>query len=125
PALLWLGLPAVRANATSTVALWPGSLAGAWGYRRALAGARRSWLSLLVPSLLGGALGAFLLVRLPSRVFEGAAPWLVLGSTLLFAWQLVRRGRRSRQRGRDGRGGPPADAAIATPPVATMPRALH
>jgi uncharacterized membrane protein YfcA len=93
PALVWLGLPAVRANATSAVALWPGSLAGAWGFRGPLARARREWLWLVVPSLVGGAVGAVLVVRLPSRVFAGVAPWLVLGSTLLFAAHTIRRQR--------------------------------
>ncbi|HET9768881.1 MAG TPA: TSUP family transporter, partial [Thermoanaerobaculia bacterium] len=64
PALLWLGLPPVVANATSAVALWPGSLAGAWGFRGALRRARRQWLWLLVPSVLGGGVGALLVVTL-------------------------------------------------------------
>ena len=85
PALLWLGLPPVAANATSAVALWPGSWASAWGFRRALRGVRREWLWLLVPSVVGGTLGAVLLVELPPRAFRAVAPWLVLGSTLLFA----------------------------------------
>jgi uncharacterized membrane protein YfcA len=97
PALLWLGLPPVTANATSAVALWPGSLAGAWGFRGALRRARRRWLWLLVPSVAGGAAGALLLVALPSRVFAGAAPWLVLASTLLFAANTIRRQRLGEQ----------------------------
>jgi uncharacterized protein len=85
PALLWLGLPPVAANATSAVALWPGSWSGAWGFRRALRRSRREWLWLLVPSVVGGTLGAMLLVELPPGAFRALAPWLVLGSTLLFA----------------------------------------
>ena len=85
PALLWLGLPPVAANATSAVALWPGSWSGAWGFRTALRRARPQWLWLLVPSVLGGALGAALLVEMPPAAFRALAPWLVLGSTLLFA----------------------------------------
>ena len=75
------------------MALWPGSLAGAWGFRRALRQVRRRWLWLLLPSVIGGAFGAVLLVALPSRIFRGAAPWLVLASTLLFAVQTLRRQR--------------------------------
>jgi uncharacterized membrane protein YfcA len=103
PALLWLGLTAVTANASSAVALWPGSLAGAWGFRRALRGARRAWFWLVVPSIVGGTLGAWLLVALPTRVFASVAPWLVLASTLLFAAQTLRR-----QRLGDAAAGPPA-----------------
>ena len=85
PALLWLGLPPVAANATSAVALWPGSWSSAWGFRKALRRARPAWLWLLVPSVVGGVVGAVLLVELPPEAFSALAPWLVLGSTLLFA----------------------------------------
>ncbi|HEV8631950.1 MAG TPA: sulfite exporter TauE/SafE family protein [Thermoanaerobaculia bacterium] len=94
PALLWLGLPPVVANATSTVGMWPGSLAGAWGFQRSLRQARPAWFWLLLPSMIGGAIGAALLVVLPSSIFAGVAPWLVLGSTLLFAGQTLRLQRR-------------------------------
>jgi uncharacterized membrane protein YfcA len=102
PALLWLGLPPVAANATSAVALWPGSWSGAWAFRRALRGARRQWLWLLAPSLVGGTLGALLLVELPPAAFRLLAPWLVLGSTLLFAAEPWIRRRLGPHRG-DGR----------------------
>jgi uncharacterized membrane protein YfcA len=75
---------AVVANATSTVALVPGSLAGAWGYRREMNRARR-WLSLLVgPSLAGGAIGALLVTRLDPAYFDALVPWLLLTAALLF-----------------------------------------
>jgi uncharacterized membrane protein YfcA len=78
---------AVIANVTSTVALWPASLSGAWGYRREFSGSRR-WLRwLLAPSLIGGALGAWLLVWLPPGVFAILVPWLILTAALLFALQ--------------------------------------
>ena len=54
PALLALGVPPVSANATSTMALWPGSLASMWGYRRELVGAERWAIRLAIPSILGG-----------------------------------------------------------------------
>ncbi|HET6577701.1 MAG TPA: sulfite exporter TauE/SafE family protein [Gemmatimonadales bacterium] len=85
PALIWLGLPPIHANATSAVALWPGSLGGAWGFRREVKQARRWWLWLLLPSVVGGGLGAWLLIHTPPRCFKSLAPWLVLGSTLLIA----------------------------------------
>jgi uncharacterized membrane protein YfcA len=75
---------AVVANATSTVALVPGSLAGAWGYRREMRRARR-WLYLLVgPSLAGGVIGALLVTRLDSAYFAALVPWLLLTAALLF-----------------------------------------
>lgn len=87
PALLGLGIPAVAANATSTVALWPGSLASMLGYRRELAGAERWALRLAVPSILGGCLGAWLLLVTSEARFRALVPWLVLSATVLFAVQ--------------------------------------
>ena len=75
---------AVVANATSTVALVPGSLAGAWGYRREMERVRR-WLYLLVgPSLAGGVIGALLVTRLAPAYFAALVPWLLLTAALLF-----------------------------------------
>jgi uncharacterized membrane protein YfcA len=77
------------ANTTSTVALVPGSMAGAWGYRRDLRG-MGSWLWLLVlPSLLGGLIGALLLTkpRDSDRYFELVIPWLLLLAVMLFLLQ--------------------------------------
>jgi uncharacterized protein len=87
PALLWIGRDPIIANATNTVAIWPGSLAGAYGFRRELATVRRWLLLLIVPSLVGGALGGWLLLRTPSPVFERLVPFLILGATLLLAAQ--------------------------------------
>ncbi len=87
PALVWVGLAAKVANATSTVALVPGALASFFGYRdEALP--HRAWLrALIVPSLFGGAAGSLLLLATPEHWFERLAPGLVLFATLLFAWQ--------------------------------------
>src|SRR5262249_15339496 len=66
----------VVANATSTVALLPGSIAGAWGYRREV---RESvqWLKLLIwPSLIGGGVGTLLVTRLEAKYFAALVPWL-------------------------------------------------
>lgn len=87
PALLGLGVPAISANATSTVALWPGSLSSMWGYRRELEGARGWAVRLAVPSVLGGIAGAALLLVTPEERFKALVPWLVLGATCLFALQ--------------------------------------
>jgi uncharacterized membrane protein YfcA len=80
-------MSSVQANATSTVALMPGSAAAAWGYRRELRGSGR-WLWLLgPPSLVGGLIGTLLVVGLPDRVFDFAVPWLLLTASLLFLFQ--------------------------------------
>lgn len=87
PALLWIGRDPIIANATNTVAIWPGSLAGAYGFRRELATVRGWLLMLIVPSLAGGALGGWLLLRTPTPVFERLVPFLILGATILLATQ--------------------------------------
>jgi len=87
PALVGLGIPAIVANATSTVALWPGALGSIYGYRQELAGARAWAIRFAVPSLIGGLVGALLLLRTPGERFDVIVPWLVLGATLLFLVQ--------------------------------------
>lgn len=87
PALIALGVPPIAANATSTVALWPGSLASFWGYRGAIRELRPWWLHWAAPSLLGGITGAILLITTPERNFEALVPWLILGATVLFLAQ--------------------------------------
>lgn len=87
PALLWIGRDPIVANATNTVAIWPGSLAGAYGFRRELATARRWLLLLIIPSCAGGALGGWLLLRTPSSTFERIVPILIGGATILLAVQ--------------------------------------
>lgn len=87
PALIWTGRDPVLANATSTVALLPGSLSGAFGFRRELKDSRRWIVRLGLPSLAGGVLGAFLLLRTPSGIFAQLAPWLILFATGLMIVQ--------------------------------------
>jgi uncharacterized membrane protein YfcA len=88
PALLHvLGGNGVLANGTSTVAVVPGSLAGAWGYRSELADKRGVLMRLLWPSLIGGAVGALLVTRFPERIFNSLVPWLILTATILFLLQ--------------------------------------
>jgi uncharacterized membrane protein YfcA len=87
PALIALGIPPIVANATSTVALWPGSVSSMYGYRDALRGAGRWAMALALPSLAGGGVGAWLLLRTPAARFAALAPLLVLGATALFAAQ--------------------------------------
>jgi uncharacterized membrane protein YfcA len=87
PAIVWLGVPPISANATSTVALWPGSFGSIWAYRGELADARE-WLRwFTVPSLAGGGVGALLLLSTSASRFDRIVPFLVLGTTLLFLLQ--------------------------------------
>jgi uncharacterized membrane protein YfcA len=87
-ALAPLGAEAsVIANATSTVALVPGSLAGAWGYRHEMRTARRWTLLLIGPSLLGGIIGSLLITEVDARYFQLLVPWLILTAALLFLIQ--------------------------------------
>jgi uncharacterized protein len=87
PALVALGVPPLQANATSTIALWPASLASMWGYRSQLGGARLWAWGFAAPSLIGGGIGAWLLLRTPAHRFAALVPWLVLGATALFVAQ--------------------------------------
>jgi uncharacterized membrane protein YfcA len=87
PTLLFVGVAPISANATSTVALLPGVVAGLFGYRREVR-EHRGWLkTLFLPSLLGGALGSVLLLRTPEKLFAQLAPQLVLFATVLFMLQ--------------------------------------
>jgi len=89
PILLWAGRDPILANATNALALWPGSLAGAWGFRREIAALPRL-LKLLVPAaVLGGLLGGWLLLATPSKVFAGFVPYLILFATALLAAKSV------------------------------------
>lgn len=78
---------AVLANATSTFALMPASLAGAVGYRKEVWECRALILRLLVPSVLGGAVGSLLVTRFPPNVFAALVPWLILTAAFLFLVQ--------------------------------------
>ncbi|MFL6466024.1 MAG: sulfite exporter TauE/SafE family protein [Bryobacteraceae bacterium] len=87
PSLVFAGVPAVIANASNTVALVPGSLASAFSYRGDIArmeeGRVKTWFWI---SLLGGAIGAALLLFTSDKAFRQVAPWLLLFATLLFAF---------------------------------------
>ncbi|MGV3682502.1 MAG: sulfite exporter TauE/SafE family protein [Acidovorax sp.] len=87
PALVFTGVPPVVANATGTVALLPGYLAGAWGFREDTAPPPGLSMRLLVAlSLAGGAAGAALLLVTPEATFRRVVPWLLLAATALFAF---------------------------------------
>jgi uncharacterized protein len=85
PALIFAGVSSITANATSTIALLPGSIAGVAGYRRVLPAAWK-WIKIFTPvSLLGGFLGGVLLTRTPESVFDRLVPFLILFATVLFS----------------------------------------
>ena len=86
PALFFSGVPPIQANATSTVALWPGSIASVSAYRREIAKQNRALMVVLVSiSLIGGILGAVLLLRTSQSTFVKLIPYLLLLATVLFA----------------------------------------
>lgn len=84
PVLIWLGLDPKVANGTSTVALWPGLFGGLYGYRKELEHSSTILFRLGVTSVIGGALGAWLLIWTPSPVFAELVPFLILFATILF-----------------------------------------
>src|SRR6185436_12539466 len=85
PALVFTGVPSVVANASSTVALFPGALASAWGYRKDFTSFEGvSFKAILIVSFVGGAVGAMLLLSTPESTFDIIVPWLLLSATLVF-----------------------------------------
>lgn len=87
PVLIWLGLDPKVANATSTVALWPGLFGGLFGYRRELENSSKILRRLGLTSVVGGAVGAWLLIWTPSPTFARLVPFLILFATILFMTQ--------------------------------------
>jgi len=84
PLMMFTGVPPVEANASNTVALWPGLATSVASYSRHLQVPRRLLVPLVLTSVLGGLAGALLLVKTPQRTFLHLIPWLLLGATLLF-----------------------------------------
>jgi uncharacterized membrane protein YfcA len=123
PALLWAAQTEKIANATSTVALWPGQLSSLWGYRKELGENRTAILRLAIPSFLGGYLGARLLLSTPPDVFKWLVPYLILLATLLFIVQepLARAQRARMEKAAKEAGEGTEPAAIDTEPM--TPRA--
>jgi uncharacterized protein len=86
PALLYAGVPPVSANATSAMALWPGSVSAAWAYRREAARASQWLRRLALVSVLGGGAGAYLLVGTTDSGFLRLLPWLMLVAAVTFTF---------------------------------------
>ncbi len=87
PALVFVGVPAVIANATNTVALFPGSFASAFSYRTGLKRLEGISITTMVSvSIFGGIAGAILLLKTPEQIFVSLTPWLLLFATVMFAF---------------------------------------
>lgn len=87
PALVFIGIPPIPANATSAVAVFPGYLSGSLGFFKELREYGRRQLSILIiMAIIGGVAGALLLLITPSHVFNFIVPYLLLFATLLFAF---------------------------------------
>jgi len=87
PALMAVGVPAVVANVTNTVALLPGYLGGTWAQRQDLHGQERRLRALLPAALVGGLVGGLLLLLSGERLFRALVPYLILFAALLLAVQ--------------------------------------
>lgn len=86
PALIFTGVPPIPANATNTVAVWPGSVASVFSYWKRLPRSARVMLPLITISIIGGVLGALVLLRTPQATFMRLVPYLFGIATLLFAF---------------------------------------
>ena len=84
PALLSAGIAPVAANATTTLAMWPGSLSSAVAYRREIVRARHWLVTLGAASLVGGLVGGWLLIRTTDQRFLQLLPWLMLAAAVTF-----------------------------------------
>jgi uncharacterized membrane protein YfcA len=87
PTMIFTGVPSVIANASNAVALSPASFASGWAYRSDFQ--RFEGISLkamVIVSMIGGALGAALLLATPQRTFDGLVPWLLMIATAIFAF---------------------------------------
>jgi uncharacterized protein len=113
PVLLAFGYAPVVANVSNTVGLVPGSVSGAVGYRRELAGQRRRLVPLACASLIGGVIGAILLLSLPASAFSAIVPVFIALALLLIVFQprLSSLLSAHRPRGHD-RAGPVATLAV-------------
>jgi uncharacterized membrane protein YfcA len=87
PTLVALGIPAVAANVTNTVALCPGYVGGTLAQKQHLVGQKKRLLMLLPAGALGGLIGGFLLLLSGEKLFSQLVPFLILGASILLALQ--------------------------------------
>ena len=86
PALLFVGVPPIIANATNTFASCSGYVSGTYAFRDDLQSYKSELPKFIILSFLGGILGAWLLLQTPERIFNGIIPWLMLIATFIFAY---------------------------------------
>ncbi len=86
PMLIFTGMSSIVANATNTMAIWPGSIASVVAYKEEVIASRKLLPMLMATSMAGSGLGAFVLLKTPETVFSGLIPYLLLFATLLFAF---------------------------------------
>ena len=126
PLLLALGYPPVVANVSNTIGLVPGSLAGAWGYRRELEGQRDRIVRLLLASVAGGVTGALFLLALPAGAFKAIVPvFIVIALALVLTQPRLSRALSARGRqpiGGGGRGTAAASSSAARTAAISEPR---
>lgn len=87
PLLLSMGVPPVSANASSTVAIFPGQASSAYGYQKYLRRIPVRFYFLIIPCVAGGLLGAYLLTRTPDAAFERIVPWFIVAAAILLLLQ--------------------------------------
>jgi uncharacterized membrane protein YfcA len=113
PALLAVGLAPVTANVSNSIGLVPGSVSGAVGYRRELAGQRGRAIRLGTASLLGGIVGAVLLLELPESAFDAIVPaFVALALVLVVAQPALARRLAAHREGHRRDGGPLTRVAV-------------
>ena len=105
PALLLTGMAPIQANATSTMALWPGTVASVAAYRRELSRMREHIIPLIVTGSFGALIGALILLRTPQATFMRLVPWLLLVATVLFIFSPIVSGFFRRLQGESERSG--------------------
>jgi uncharacterized membrane protein YfcA len=122
PTLVAIGVPAVAANVTNTVALLPGYLAGSWAQREDLRPQLRSARPLAIVAFAGGLAGSVLLVTIPASAFRVAVPYLILAScVLLLAQDWIRDRLRPAGATRTGRSEPGAGPSGGADPAEPRP----
>lgn len=87
PVLIGLGVGEQAANATNSMALWPGSLSSAFGFRERFQATKHYYASLVPATVLGSTVGAWLMIVTPSSTFRVLVPFLILMATLILAFQ--------------------------------------